>query len=333
MTYTAEQMREAVASVLAGQLLIDASILYKIPYSSLKRKVSVARKGQSIANKRRGPAPLLPLEIECDLVDWIIGHQLEGFPVTRVDVIVKGTKLLNAVRQGTLTDGWYKRFSERHPELAERQAQVICRVRNQVDDDIVVTTHETVVAAIQTYGLDSSRIYNVDETGFYTRHRSTRVLALKGSRNVWTHEAPPSFHLTIVACGNAAGEYIAPTFVLAGQRLQRSLWDALTVPGAQITTTANGFMTSCLFLKWLSRFSQSVPADVGRPVLLLMDGCSSHYSKAIIYEALQMGILLMCLPANATHLYQPLDVAVFAPFKKAIRAKLLKYVSEHGKSL
>jgi hypothetical protein len=333
MAYTPAQMRQAVASILGGQRIIDVGIMYKIPYGSLQRKVGQARKGQSIENKRRGPAPVLPLEIECDLVDWIIGHQLEGFPVTRVDVIVKGTKLLNAVKEGTLTDGWYKRFSDRHPELAAREAQVICRVRNQVSDDIVVTTYQTVLAAIQTHGLDSARIYNVDETGFYTRHRSTRVLALKGSRNVWTHEAPPSFHLTIVACGNAAGEYVAPTFVMAGQRLQRSLWEALTVAGAQITTTATGFMTSALFLKWLSSFSESVPAGVQRPVLLLMDGCSSHYSKAIIFAALQLGVLLMCLPANATHLYQPLDVAVFAPFKKSIREKLRKYVGEHGKSL
>jgi hypothetical protein len=332
MAYTVQDMRQAVENVLNGQKIVDVSAIFKIPYGTLQRKVGKARKGQSIENKRRGPAPILPLEIECDLVDWIIGHQLEGFPVTRVDVLTKGTKLLNAVEEGTLTDGWYTRFIDRHPELVVRQAQVICRVRNQVGDDIVVATYETLLAAVQMHGLDSTRMYNVDETGFYTRHRSTRVIALKGSRNVWTHETPPSFHLTIVACGNAAGEYIPPTFVLAGQRLQRPLWDALTVTGAQITTTANGFMTSSLFLKWLVRFSESVPANVQRPVLLLMDGCSSHYSKAIIYAALQMGVLLMCLPANATHLYQPLDVAVFAPFKKSIREKIRKYVVQNGTS-
>lgn len=34
------------------------------------------------------------------------------------------------------------------------------------------------------------------------------------------------------------------------------------------------------------------------------------------------GILMIALPANATHLFQPLDVAVFKPFKTIIRERL-----------
>ncbi|KAF0703876.1 hypothetical protein AaE_015212 [Aphanomyces astaci] len=50
-----------------------------------------------------------------------------------------------------------------------------------------------------------------------------------------------------------------------------------------------------------------------------MDGCSSHYSEHIYAEAKALNILLQFLPANATHLFQPLDVTVFRPFKQAIR--------------
>ncbi|GMF44548.1 unnamed protein product [Phytophthora fragariaefolia] len=46
-----------------------------------------------------------------------------------------------------------------------------------------------------------------------------------------------------------------------------------------------------------------------------------------IGEAHDLGILLLALPPNATHMYQPLDVAVFKPFKgdvkDVLQAKLL----------
>jgi hypothetical protein len=68
MAYTVQDMRQAVENVLNGQKIVDVSAIFKIPYGTLQRKVGKARKGQSIENKRRGPAPILPLEIECDLV-------------------------------------------------------------------------------------------------------------------------------------------------------------------------------------------------------------------------------------------------------------------------
>ena len=39
----------------------------------------------------------------------------------------------------------------------------------------------------------------------------------------------------------------------------------------------------------------------------------------------KLQILLIALPANATHLFQPLDVAVFRPFKQTITQKLQQH--------
>ncbi|RHZ30404.1 hypothetical protein DYB37_011804 [Aphanomyces astaci] len=68
--------------------------------------------------------------------------------------------------------------------------------------------------------------------------------------------------------------------------------------------------------------NDSVPSDVARPILLIVDGCSSHYSVHIVEEAKRLNILLQFLPANSTHLFQPLDVSVFRPFKIAIRSQI-----------
>ena len=53
-----------------------------------------------------------------------------------------------------------------------------------------------------------------------------------------------------------------------------------------------------------------------RPVLLLLDGHSSHFTPEAIKVAAENEIVLFCLPPNATHIAQPLDVSFFGPLKK-----------------
>ncbi|RQM23775.1 hypothetical protein B5M09_003798 [Aphanomyces astaci] len=66
----------------------------------------------------------------------------------------------------------------------------------------------------------------------------------------------------------------------------------------------------------------AIPASTPRPILLILDGCFSHYSTYIYDEAARVSILLVFLPANSTHMFQPLDVTVFRPFKQAIRREI-----------
>ncbi|KAJ0391641.1 hypothetical protein P43SY_002423 [Pythium insidiosum] len=61
-----------------------------------------------------------------------------------------------------------------------------------------------------------------------------------------------------------------------------------------------------------------------------MDGCSSHYSAELVYAAMQVQVLLVCLPANGTHLLRPLDVSCFSSLKKAIRKDVHEFMVETG---
>ena len=56
----------------------------------------------------------------------------------------------------------------------------------------------------------------------------------------------------------------------------------------------------------------------GRKVLL-GDNLSSHFSRKVIQLAADNNISFACLPPNATHLLQPLDVAFFGPLKSMWR--------------
>ncbi|RLN74696.1 hypothetical protein BBJ28_00003175 [Nothophytophthora sp. Chile5] len=54
-------------------------------------------------------------------------------------------------------------------------------------------------------------------------------------------------------------------------------------------------------------------------------GISSHYNGEILREAVRLKIILAILPANDTHLLQPLDVAVLTSFKASIDAVTREY--------
>ena len=52
-----------------------------------------------------------------------------------------------------------------------------------------------------------------------------------------------------------------------------------------------------------------------RPLLLLMDGHSSHYCPDAIRLAAKEKVILFTFPPNTTHLTQPLDHSCFGPLK------------------
>ena len=52
-----------------------------------------------------------------------------------------------------------------------------------------------------------------------------------------------------------------------------------------------------------------------RPLLLLLDGHSTHYQPEVVRYASENNIIMLCLPPHTTHETQPLDCGVFSPLK------------------
>jgi hypothetical protein len=50
-----------------------------------------------------------------------------------------------------------------------------------------------------------------------------------------------------------------------------------------------------------------------------MDGHSSHVTIDVVEKAKAVGLHLLALPSHCSHAMQPLDVAIFKPFKCAFR--------------
>ena len=60
-------------------------------------------------------------------------------------------------------------------------------------------------------------------------------------------------------------------------------------------------------------------APKARPIVLLMDGHSTHFCPETIRMAAANQVILCTLPPHTTHLCQPLDRSCFGPLKSAWR--------------
>ena len=103
---------------------------------------------------------------------------------------------------------------------------------------------------------------------------------------------------------------VAPPFVIFERKTINANLIAGEVPGTLYGLSAKGWMTRELFSQWFhAHFLAYIPKH--RPVILLMDGHSSHYCPETIRMAAKEQVVLCTLPPHTTHLTQPLDRSCF----------------------
>ena len=97
-----------------------------------------------------------------------------------------------------------------------------------------------------------------------------------------------------------------------------------------IAVTDSGYSNAELSLQWLQHFQRHIQkARKGKYVLLIMDNHGSHHSMEFIQYCWDHDIIPFGLPANLTHLLQPLDVVVFQPLKH-YHAQALDFLVRDG---
>jgi hypothetical protein len=190
-----------------------------------------------------------------------VGMQCQGFPVSMDAILIKGNELFHSMfgstcQVGSLKRGWLSRFMERHPILCLQTAQIVKCVRTEASEEGLKIFFWELSKHWIERKITSNRVFNMDETGFCQNSKTRKVVAVHGSKNVWSKRADSSFHLTVVARVGANGFAVPPLFVVSGQRLSRDMMDGCDIPGGSVTVAPKGFMNACLFEKWLSHLIQ-----------------------------------------------------------------------------
>ncbi|CAC5366940.1 unnamed protein product [Mytilus coruscus] len=173
------------------------------------------------------------------------------------------------------------------------------------------------------------RIYNVDEKGICTNHKSPYVIAATGS-------TPPAItsgdkHLvTVLGCGNAQGHSVPPFFVFPGNRMRQELLENKST-GADGEVSESGWSNTEIFSNYMeNHILKYIPhrtSDI--PVLILFDGHKSHISLELIELARKENIILFVLPAHTSHILQPMDVGCFGPFERIFNNECHKFMRQN----
>ena len=154
-----------------------------------------------------------------------------------------------------------------------------------------------------------------------------KVVTWKGPKNPSQVSSWLKSQVTVVGCISAGGQCLPPMVIWHRKNLPPEL-AVSEVPGTIYGLSSKGRIDQELFDLWfIQHFLRYAPPI--RPLLLLMDGHSSHYCLSTIKCAAKEKVILFTLPPNTTHLTQPLDKAVFGPLKVSWRQACHRYIVEN----
>ena len=266
-------------------------------------------------------------------MDYLVTCSKIGYPKTRNDIIGTVRKTLQKKANDPVEfkgKGWWACFMQRWPQLALRKGDSLAQPRaNAVNSENIREYYNLLEETLNKHKLfnSASRIYNMDESGMPLDHKPPKVVALRGAKKVHCRTSGNKAQITVLACANAAGNVIPPMVIFEGKRLNPD-WTKGEVPDTLYGMSDKGWTDMELFSYWMKDlFLAHIPP--ARPVLLLLDGHSSHYEPDTIRLAAAEGIIVLCLPPHTTHVAQPLDVSFFAPLKTYLSEACRHYTQEN----
>ena len=304
--WTDTQMTAAMESVKAGSGINRAALDHGIPRSTLKDRIS----GRVLHGTKPGPSSYLSEREENYLAVFLKECAAVGYGKARRDVlnIAQSVAEEKGVLRGMrISPGWWRRFLERQNDLTLRRGDNTAHVRMAaVNPDTLTQYFDLLKDTLVEHNLlnSPSQIYNMDESGIPLDPKAPNVVALKGAKKVRYRSSGRKGQVTVVACGNAAGQVIPPMVIFDAKNLNHA-WTEKEIPGTKYGLSEKGWITTELFEGWLVEHFLQYAVSM-RPLLLLLDGHSTHYQPNVVRYAKENHIIMLCLPPHTTHETQPL---------------------------
>ena len=322
--YTEDDLKDAVRKVQVNSMsLRKASKTYNIPLGTLRNKV-IGAHSRSVGRPTR-------LSEECSkqiansidiLADWKV--PLSG---SEVCLLVKGYLDAKGVKDPVFKNNlpgpnWLESFSKQY-NFSKRFADNVTINRAEVSSEVINSYFDNLQETLQEMEvpIPPENIFNYDETNISNNPASKKVLVRRGRRRVERKAEHSKQTISLMFCGNASGQYL-PSMVIYKSKNVYNDWSTGEPDGAVYECTKSGWFDARTFEIWFKRVFLPNVID-GRsspgPVVLIGDNLPSHFFTMVIEECLKHNIIFITMPANSTHLCQPLDVAVFGPVKRSWR--------------
>lgn len=196
-----------------------------------------------------------------------------------------------------ISEGWWERFKQRHSNISLRVAAPLSYARAMASDreslDHYFDLLEDTLRANQIFD-DPSRIFNCDKTGVPLSPSSSKVVDRVGAKNPSYLTGSSKSQITVLACTGATGCALPPFIIFDRKTLNPELVKG-EVPGTLYGLSSNGWIDRELFSSWFfNHFLAYAPRC--RPLLLLLDGHTSHYCPEMIKMAAAEKVIISPSP-------------------------------------
>jgi len=327
--WSEQSMLAAIKAVQEGLPIYTSAREHGVPRTTLQDRIL----GKVKHGAKPGPQPYMTSEQERETVEFLLLASKAGYPKTRADIswIAEGVARDKGILKGEhISHGWIDNFMKRHPELALRKGDATADIRmNNVTPETMKSYYDLLEEILEKHNLKNSpgQIYNVDETGMSLDQQPPKVVVKKGQKKVRYRTSGTKSQITVIGCVSAAGQALPPFVIFDGKSLN-SDWLKGEVPGSGYGLSPKGWVDTEVFHGWFTKHFLKYAVSV-RPLLLLLDGHSSHFQLPLIKLARDENVVIFCLPPHTTHASQPLDVSVYSPLKSHWRAACHQYIQKH----
>ena len=184
----------------------------------------------------------------------------------------------------TVTHGWWEAFCRRHRTITLCVSAPLSLARAKASSaDSINKYFDMLEATVTEYSLEDKPclIFNIDETGMPLDPKPPKVVCAVGDKNPSSIRAGNKSQITVVGCVSAAGYCIPPMVIYDRKTIDRDMVKD-EIPGTLYGLSSNGWIDQELFRQWFNHFLQYAPQ--ARPLLLLMDGHSTHYCPETICD-------------------------------------------------
>ena len=207
-------------------------------------------------------------------------------------------------------------------DLSLRRGYVTAHVRMDAVNSETLTQYFTLLRDVLTehdfFRRRLLRYTILMKVAFLLTQGPPMLSAKKGTKKVRYRSSGKKGQVTIVGCASAAGQAIPPMVIFDAKRLNPE-WTNGEFPGTTYGLSDNGWINTEPFEAWMSEhFLQH--AVLARPLLLLLDGHSTHYQPQLLRLAMENDVIILCLPPHTTHEAQPLGLWCFWPPQSSLVA-------------
>ena len=193
-TWNVEIMQLAVEAVRTNKLSYKkAAQIFQVPNTTLRRLAKTNLPLKDCVNTKLGRKPIMPPEMEAQLVHYLLIMENQFFGLTRSDVrkmayqLAVKNKLKHSFGHNEEAGrAWFHHFMRRHPNLTIHKPSGTSYSRaTGFNKESVSAFYKLLENLYEKHNYSAERIFNVDETGFsIVQSKIPQIVGLKGKKQV-----------------------------------------------------------------------------------------------------------------------------------------------------